>query len=428
MSEKVIEVKGLSKQYRIGTNKKRAETLAGQIMTMVKAPIENFKRLSRLTRFSEDDDSVFWALNNVDFSVERGEILAIIGRNGAGKSTLLKILSRITEPTNGEAMIKGRVSSLLEVGTGFHPELTGIENIYMNGTILGMTKKEIDSKLEEIIEFSGIEKFLNTPVKFYSSGMKVRLGFSVAAHLDPEILIIDEVLAVGDTAFQQKCISKMNNFANSGRTILFVSHNMQAVRALCTSGILLKDGEVVAQGGLSEVIREYDRAVRSVEFNESAGIGNETNRRGLGHARFDFISLGQEGKSNDFVEYGQDVEFTFSVQVMNRVNKLYASIMLRSSISGVPVCSTAKQLISDKPLEAGAKIKFQMTLKNTNLRPGEFPTYYWLGDEKFNPLDVVDDLTEPLVIVAKGNVMELGFDPTVHNGYFGLDVLYKRIN
>jgi len=200
---------------------------------------------------------IIWALKNVCFEVKKGEVLGIIGRNGAGKSTLLKVLSKITVPSGGHAEIHGRISCLLEVGTGFHLELTGRENIYLNGTILGMTKKEVERKFDEIVDFSGIEKFIDTPVKRYSSGMKVRLGFSVAAHLEPEILIIDEVLAVGDFDFQKKCLNKMQDVGKEGRTVLFVSHNMQAVTRLCSRAILLDEGQIKYDGSSSEVVAKY---------------------------------------------------------------------------------------------------------------------------------------------------------------------------
>jgi lipopolysaccharide transport system ATP-binding protein len=274
MSDLAIDVKGLSKRYRIGLKEKETQTFAGQLVNIMKAPVNNFRQLTRMTKFGEEDESVFWALKDINFTVKQGEVLGIIGRNGAGKSTLLKILSRITEPTSGEVLIKGRVASLLEVGTGFHPELTGRENIYMNGTILGMTKREIDRKLDEIIDFSGVEKFVDTPVKFYSSGMKVRLGFSVAAHLEPEILIIDEVLAVGDFEFQKKCLGKMEDVADSGRTVLFVSHNMSAVQNLCTRIVLLRDGSVGTIGEVSECINQYVRSESSndrvIKFDEAS--------------------------------------------------------------------------------------------------------------------------------------------------------------
>lgn len=252
-----ITVKGVSKRYRIGLVESEQKTFAGQLVDMVKAPFTNLKKLRSLSRFKEEDESIFWALKDVSFEVQEGEVLGIIGHNGAGKSTLLKILSRITEPTTGEITIRGRVSSLLEVGTGFHPDLTGRENIYMNGTILGMRKKEIDSKLDEIIAFSGVSKYIDTPVKRYSSGMKVRLAFSVAAHLEPEVLIIDEVLAVGDAEFQAKCLGKMKDVAEQGRTVLFVSHNMTAVKSLCKSILVLKDGQTSFIGDVTTGVGKY---------------------------------------------------------------------------------------------------------------------------------------------------------------------------
>lgn len=254
----VIKVNNLSKRYRLGLKEKQTDTLVGQISQVIRSPWNNLKRLRELNRFGKDDESVFWALKDVSFEVKEGEVLGIIGKNGAGKSTLLKILSQITEPTSGKIEIHGRVASLLEVGTGFHPELSGRENIYMNGTILGMTRREINSKLDEIIDFSGVEKFIDTPVKFYSSGMKVRLGFSVAAHLNPEVLIIDEVLAVGDYEFQKKCLGKMEDVSkNQGRTVLFVSHNMPSVRTLCSKTLVLERGNIKFLGSSKKAIENY---------------------------------------------------------------------------------------------------------------------------------------------------------------------------
>lgn len=253
----VIKVNDLSKRYRLGLKEKKASTLAGQIGNVLRSPWKNLMRLREMNRFGIEEESVFWALKDINFEVKEGEVLGIIGKNGAGKSTLLKILSGITDPTSGKIEIQGRVASLLEVGTGFHPELSGRENIYMNGTILGMSRKEIDSKLEEIIDFSGVEQFIDTPVKFYSSGMKVRLGFSVAAHLEPEILIIDEVLAVGDFEFQKKCLGKMEEVSGQGRTVLFVSHNMQAISTLTQNCIYLENGEVVVHSDTKTALGKY---------------------------------------------------------------------------------------------------------------------------------------------------------------------------
>lgn len=248
--EPIIEVKHLSKQYNIGVDT-TYKTLSESVTSAVKHPIKTLKDFRR-------QSETFWALKDVNFEVEKGEVLGIIGRNGAGKSTLLKVLSRITSPTEGEVHLRGRVGSLLEVGTGFHPELSGRENVFFNGAILGMKKKEIDEKFDEIVKFSGVEKFLDTPVKRYSSGMQVRLAFSVAANLDPEILVVDEVLAVGDAAFQKKCLGKMEEVAEGGRTVLFVSHNMGAVSHLCQKGIVIENGSVVFNGTSENAVEHYN--------------------------------------------------------------------------------------------------------------------------------------------------------------------------
>jgi lipopolysaccharide transport system ATP-binding protein len=263
MSDTVIAARKVSKRYLIGEAEQKHETLAGSLAAALAAPIRNVRNLARLdvSRTEVDAPDILRALDDVSFDILRGEVVGIIGRNGAGKSTLLKILSRITEPTSGRVGIKGRISALLEVGTGFHPELTGRDNVYMNGTLLGMTKREVDRKFDEIVAFSGVERFLDTPVKRYSSGMQVRLAFAVAAHLDPEILIIDEVLAVGDYEFQNKCLGKMEEVAkgDSRRTILIVSHNMGMVRSLCSRCLFLKAGRVVGEGTPEEIIDAYEQ-------------------------------------------------------------------------------------------------------------------------------------------------------------------------
>jgi lipopolysaccharide transport system ATP-binding protein len=255
MSTPIITVDGLGKAYRLGLKEERYPTFRDALVGAAAAPWRRFRRLS--DRRSSDEE-LFWALKDVSFEVNRGEVVGIIGRNGAGKSTLLKILSRIVEPTAGRAILRGRVASLLEVGTGFHPELTGRENIYLNGSILGMKKREIDRKFDEIVAFAEVEKFLDTPVKRYSSGMYVRLAFAVAAHLEPEILIVDEVLAVGDAEFQKKCLGKMQEVARGGeRTVLFVSHNLAAVERLCTRGILLSAGTGQHTENIGVVLKRY---------------------------------------------------------------------------------------------------------------------------------------------------------------------------
>lgn len=254
MTDKVIHVENLGKKYRIGHVRERYRTLREALIDTAKSPIRRLRSFGQSSHQAED---TIWALNGVSFEVKRGEVLGIIGRNGSGKSTLLKILTRITDPTTGRAELNGRVGSLLEVGTGFHPELTGRENTYLSGAILGMARKEIDRKFDEIVDFSGVEQFIDTPVKRYSSGMKVRLGFAVAAHLEPEILLIDEVLAVGDTEFQRKCLAKMKDVASAGRTVLLVSHNMGSIRRLCQKALLLDSGRVVGFGDANEVVDQY---------------------------------------------------------------------------------------------------------------------------------------------------------------------------
>lgn len=275
--EPIIEVKNISKKYKISTIQDKYLTLRDSLVNFLKNPLAAMKK-----------GGEFWALKDINFNINPGEAVGIIGPNGAGKSTLLKILSRITPPTEGEIKISGRVSSLLEVGTGFNAELSGRENIYLNGAILGMSKKEIERKMDSIVEFSGVGEFLDTPIKRYSSGMSVRLAFSVAAHLDPDILIIDEVLAVGDAEFQKKCLGKMDEVVKkSGRTILFVSHNMDAIRDLCPKCILLKKGKIIAIGPTDEVIHTY--------LDASAGDGG--NKRKL-----EFNSQPEEGFKLDSCE------------------------------------------------------------------------------------------------------------------------------
>ncbi len=264
-----IRVSHLSKQYKLGGREEPYHTLRDAIVNSLKAPKKIFHKAP--------PEEGFWALKDVSFEVEPGEVVGIIGRNGAGKSTLLKILSRITSPTEGTVELHGRVGSLLEVGTGFHPELTGRENIYLSGSILGMKRREIDAKLDDIVKFSEIEKFLDTPVKRYSSGMYVRLAFAVAAHLEPEILLVDEVLAVGDAAFQKKCLGKMGEVAKEGRTVLFVSHQMGSIAQLCTSAILLDNGKISQSGPVSEVVTGYMNQLSrgSMNFEASSPTGNK---------------------------------------------------------------------------------------------------------------------------------------------------------
>jgi lipopolysaccharide transport system ATP-binding protein len=327
VTSKAICVEGLSKAYRLGVQEQRAETLAGATLDLFRSPLRNFRRLQRLDTFSTgaDTDGLLWALQDVSFDVQQGEVVGFLGRNGAGKSTLLKVLSRIVEPTTGRVAINGRVSSLLEVGTGFHQELTGRENVYMNGTILGMKRAEIDARFDEIVAFSGVERFLDTPVKRYSSGMKVRLAFAVAAHLEPEILIIDEVLAVGDAEFQKKCLGKMENVAGQGRTVLFVSHNMAAIQNLCNRAVALRAGKLVDDGDTASVISTYLRPTLS----EAGSIFSSENpdRYGTGAVRFLQVKvLDEEGVVSNQVESGKPYRLEIEYYVEKPVGGFHFSI------------------------------------------------------------------------------------------------------
>jgi lipopolysaccharide transport system ATP-binding protein len=284
MGGMMLRASGLSKEYRIGAVQGRHNQLRDRIAGAMSGAIRSVFARNRAPRPS----ATIWALRDVSFDVRAGEVIGIVGGNGAGKSTLLKILSRITEPTSGTAEIHGRVGSLLEVGTGFHPELTGRENIYLNGAILGMRRAEVARKFDEMVDFAGVDTFIDTPVKHYSSGMYVRLAFAVAAHMEPEILVVDEVLAVGDAQFQKKCLGKMDDVSRQGRTILFVSHNLDAVQRLCSRGLLLERGQVAADGPITDVVTRYRT---SDTAGEGLGRFNPAARRGTGWAHITDIRL-----------------------------------------------------------------------------------------------------------------------------------------
>lgn len=301
----VIQVENLSKQYRIGEKGASYGSLRESLANTASAQIRRFHNSKLATRSSK----TIWALKNVTFNVNRGDVVGIIGRNGAGKSTLLKILSRITKPTEGRAVVRGRVGSLLEVGTGFHPELTGRENIFFNGAILGMKRAEIDRKFDEIVDFADIERFLDTPVKRYSSGMYMRLAFAIAAYLDPEILLVDEVLAVGDAEFQKKCLGKMNSVAYSGNTVLFVSHNMAAVQQLCASGIVLDKGVLEFNGNSSNAINYY---LQNADLDQSMPLLDRTDRKGSQWLKFHKVDItSEEGNKLKQVLTGQSILLKF---------------------------------------------------------------------------------------------------------------------
>ena len=328
MGNYAIKVEGLGKQYTIGQYQGRYKSLRDTLTTTFTAP---FKRMLRQNDGSSQE-SMIWALKDLSFEIQPGEVVGVIGRNGAGKSTLLKVLARITEPTTGEVRLRGRVGSLLEVGTGFHPELTGRENIFLNGAILGMSRNEIQRKFDEIVDFAEIEKFIDTPAKHYSSGMYMRLAFAVAAHLEPEILLVDEVLAVGDAEFQKKCLGKMGAVAKEGRTVLFVSHAMAAVHSLCTRGIVLLSGEKIFDGNVEASIEKYIRTGHA--SGPIQDLSKVPMRAGTGAIRFEsFWIEDANGIPISNVLNGRNCTFVFHARVIDPavvLNNLAVTITVRS--------------------------------------------------------------------------------------------------
>jgi lipopolysaccharide transport system ATP-binding protein len=363
MSDLAIRCENLSKQYRIGS-RERYTTLRETITNTAQAPFR------RLTNGSQNGNGYIWALDDVSFEIKRGEVVGIIGLNGAGKSTLLKILSRITGPTRGRADIYGRVGSLLEVGTGFHSELTGRENIYLNGAILGMRKSEIEEKFDEIVAFAEVEKFLDTPVKRYSSGMYVRLAFAVAAHLETEVLLVDEVLAVGDAQFQKKCFDRMQQIGIQGRTILFVSHNMSAVRGLCKQALIVEKGAVVAQG---EINRTVDQYLSRVNAQQCAGEAVETPTFSVKSVQIASVG-GAVIKTFDPVQ----VKVQFVPKADIRDPGLYVSILTMDSrrLTGLDL----KDFITTAPLRAGEATELGFTIESLPLMPGAYQLEIHLKD------------------------------------------------
>jgi lipopolysaccharide transport system ATP-binding protein len=353
MNPAVIQVENLSKKYVLSHNRGRGDGLKQVLEEVVRRPR---KWLQERRERQHTQQEEFWALRNLNLEVRQGEVVGIIGRNGAGKSTLLKVLSRITEPTSGRIRIRGRVASLLEVGTGFHPELTGRENIYLNGAILGMHRAEIVAKFDDIVEFAEIAKFLDTPVKRYSSGMYVRLAFAVAAHLEPEILIVDEVLAVGDAAFQKKCIGKMGTVAREGRTVLFVSHNLGVVNKLCSRGVLLAQGQKVADGETSETITRY----LDCTFQANGERRWENDGPRSPNVELRSVRIVSEGSPSGDVNISEPVEVQIEYRTLQPGLELSTSIHLLDSWGGdvlasvnFPSASLAPDPWACKPLPQG---------------------------------------------------------------------------
>ncbi len=384
MSDEVIRFENVSKQYRLGVV--GTGTLShdlNRFFAKIRGKEDPTKKVGVVNTLNSRDGDYVWALQNISFSLNDGEVLGVVGKNGAGKSTLLKLLSRVTAPTSGEIKVKGRIASLLEVGTGFHPELTGKENIYLNGAILGMTKKEISSKFDEIVEFSGVSKYVDTPVKRYSSGMYVRLAFAVAAHLEPEILIVDEVLAVGDAEFQKKAIGKMQSVSKSGRTVLFVSHNLTAVEQLCTRGILLQNGMLKMEGPIHDITSAYKKA----SVNE-----NELRRSGTRHAEFiEYQMVDTNRKVIDEVFLGDT--FMIETRFKARENIDYTDLSLdirNDSNEFIGHITNADDLFEIKSMDKGEEKKVSIKVKDISFAPGTYYISVWLGN-KYGTFDYIEN-------------------------------------
>jgi lipopolysaccharide transport system ATP-binding protein len=377
MSHPVLRVTNLSKRYRLGEFS--GDTQLREVIS---------RAFARLMHRSHKETTDLWALKGISFEVKKGEVLGIIGRNGAGKSTLLKLLSRITYPTSGSLQVAGRIASLLEVGTGFHEELTGRENVYLNGSILGMTRSEIEQRMDDIVAFSGVEKFIDTPIKRYSSGMRLRLGFAVAAHLSPDILLLDEVLAVGDADFQKKCLDAMDDLHKSGRTVLFVSHNMAAIESLCTRCIWIDAGKIRADGDARTVVQEYMKTFAQASSG-SVALADIESRSGNGDGRFTSIEFrNAAGDTTNYIRSGDRLTMRLHYR---------ANVELRDLVIGVNVLNEFGTLIAasnnwatgdDIPVAEVGEGYADFEIDCLYLQPGRYYLSLWLGKWS-NQLDVL---------------------------------------
>jgi len=398
-----IKIENLSKRYRLGVINR--DMLYKDLQSRwakfrgkpdPNAPIGHVHR----NRIEQGDE--FWALRNINLEIPEGKVFGIIGRNGAGKSTLLKILSQITAPTEGQIKIKGRAASLLEVGTGFHPELTGRENVYLNGAILGMTRKEVRSRFDEIVQFSEIEEFIDTPVKRYSSGMYVRLAFGVAAHLDPEILIVDEVLAVGDAAFQKKCIGKMNSVAGEGRTVILVTHSMALAQSLTASCTWLDSGAVREYGPTQNIVHAYLRDAETAEITANDALHDFRLRRGSGKVRFDGILIcGSDRLRRGGFERGEKIVFVLKINVMHICPNLGVLIAFKLGMGSAVHLPTRVIPISTDVMVPGHVVEVEIEIDSSSLPGALYDLYIWAGPldtESAQDYDIVDSLLPPIEI------------------------------
>ncbi len=410
----IIRVEGISKRYRLGARRAAPTTLRDVIAGAARSP------LAALRRRGARDDATLWALRDVSFEVGPGEVVGVVGRNGAGKSTLLKILSRITEPTAGRAELYGRVSSLLEVGTGFHPELSGRENVFLNGAILGMRRGEITRRFDEIVAFAEVEKFIDTPVKRYSSGMHMRLAFAVAAHLEPEVLIVDEVLAVGDAQFQKKCLGKMGSVAKEGRTVLFVSHNMAAVSNLCGRGLVLEGGRVVYAGTQAGAVARYLTGCRAGEQS----LRDRTDRAGSGEVRVVAVEVRDTGgRTLDVAASGQDVEICLRYETAQgfQSSKVIAGLCVKTQFDA-PVFLQHNRLTRDDWGALPPRGTFVCRVPRLPLPPSSYRiTYSLMLDGEY--LDAMEDAYE--LTVTDGDFYGSGEVPPATHGCCLVDASWR---
>jgi lipopolysaccharide transport system ATP-binding protein len=419
MSDTVIRVENLGKKYIIGHQKQERYTALRDVI------VDGSKSLGRKLlkplgkKMSDPAVNDFWALKDVSFEIKQGDRVGIIGRNGAGKSTLLKILSRITEPTKGRISIKGRVASLLEVGTGFHPELTGRENIYLNGAILGMSQAEIKRKFDEIVAFAEVEKFLDTPVKRYSSGMYVRLAFAVAAHLEPEILVVDEVLAVGDVQFQNKCLGKMQDVATNGRTVIFVSHQMAAISNLCSSCMLLQNGELSFHGRTDSAINRY--LALSTKAREEAKGNLQPFRPSWARPLIMSVRiLASNGQEQTSFALGSDITFemTFATQDATTLTNPVMGVVINHAIFGTVGGVNTRMTGFGLDSRPYASATMRCTLKRTPFLQGEYTVDVWLGEGSVD----IDTVTGYLSFrIEDTDVYQTGRTPFAHMGVVFLE-------
>lgn len=397
----ILEIKGISKEYRLGRAFQGTENFREFIQRKLRAPLAGLGGNNGVA--AKTKDHRFWALRDVSFDVAEGDVVGIIGRNGAGKSTLLKVISRITDPTEGRVILRGRLASLLEVGTGFHPELTGRENIFLNGAILGMRKAEIVAKFDEIVAFAEIDKFLDTPVKHYSSGMYVRLAFAVAAHLNPEILVVDEVLAVGDIAFQRKCLGKMNEVSRGGRTVLFVSHNMAAVENLCRRGVVLDRGKKVYEGSTKDAIHHYLTSISGTQ--DAAGhvvdLAGTSDRRSFGGQllkRMEFYTEGDRPLTEG-IRIGERLKIRVHFELPNPTNSFNIGLGFNNAFG--QRIFTAHSLFEPNRSDterSGAQV-FVCDIPNFTLMPGDYTVRIWL-DIGNAEADLINDAGRVSVLEA----------------------------